>query len=127
MLPVLREGDEVVARRMDLGAVDELGLGDLLVVDLPGAGLVVHRFLLRRGGELRTRGDGSGVMDPPVPVKDVLARVEEVRRGEQDVTPGPWSRRVAWLRGFTAAAAHRLRRRILPDWGDPERRATDRS
>lgn len=110
MLPALREGDEVVAVRCT--GASGLSMGELLVVELPDAGLVVHRLLWKGAAGARTRGDGTGVMDPPVPWQDVLGRVVEVSRGGADVLPGAPARWWAWLRHFAAAAAHRLRRRI---------------
>lgn len=110
MVPVLREGDEVVALRSAGPA--GLSLGDLLVVELPDAGLVVHRLLWKGRGAARTWGDGSGQMDPPVPWQDVLGRVVEASRDGAAVLPGPLARRRTWLRHFTTAAARWLRRRI---------------
>ena len=117
MLPVLRAGDEVVAERCARDST--LLLGELLVVELPDAGLVVHRLLWKGRSAVRTRGDGSGVMDPAVPWEDVLGRVVEASRDEADVLPGTMARLRAWLRQFAAAAAHRLKRRIQRD--DPDR------
>ena len=110
MLPVLREGDEVVALRSAGRA--GLSLGDLLVIELPDAGLVVHRLLWRGREAARTWGDGSGRMDPPVPWQDVIGRVVEASRDGVAVLPGPLARRWTWLRHFSIAAARWLRRRI---------------
>jgi hypothetical protein len=110
MLPTLKAGDEVVAERCARDST--LFLGDLLVIELPDAGLVVHRLLSKGRDAVRTRGDGSGVMDPPVPWKDVLGRVIEASREGADVLPGSAARLWAWLRHFSAAAAYRLKRRM---------------
>jgi hypothetical protein len=118
MEPVLREGDQVTALRWRREGPVGLALGELLVVELPGAGLVVHRLLWKGRRAARTRGDGSGLMDPPVPWDDVLGRVVGASRGGAEALPGPAARRWAWLRQFVAAAAHRVRRRIE---GDPPR------
>jgi hypothetical protein len=120
MLPVLRAGDEVVAERCERDST--LPLGELLVVELPDAGLVVHRLLWKGKAAVRTRGDGSGVMDPPVPWDDVLGRVVSASRDGADVLPGAPARLWAWLRQFSAAATHRLKRRAQGDVADrPER------
>lgn len=110
MLPVLREGDEVKAQRC--AGPSGLSLGELLVVELPDAGLVVHRLLWKEREAARTWGDGSGRMDPPVPWQDVLGRVVEASRDGASVLPGGLARRWAWLRHFSTAAARWLRRRI---------------
>ena len=109
MEPALREGDDVEAERVPPGA---LRLGDLVVVDLPEVGLVVHRLLWRSRRSLRTRGDGSRRMDPPLGLGLLVGRVVSARRGDEDVTPGPLLRRAQWGRHFSAAALHRLRRRL---------------
>jgi hypothetical protein len=112
MEPVLLDGDEIEAERVALG---DVRLGDLVVVELPGTGLVVHRLLWRgwrKSASLRTRGDGSRRMDPPVPPAGLLGRVLAATRGALDVTPGPFARRLQWGRHFSAAALHRLRRRL---------------
>lgn len=110
MNPILRDGDEIEAERV----ADPRGvsLGDLVVIDLPDAGLVVHRVLWRSGSGLRTWGDGSRRMDPPIHASALVGRVVAARRGETDVTPSPLARRLQWGRHFTAAALHRLRRRL---------------
>lgn len=120
MQPVLLAGDEIVAVRC--ADPSELSLGELLVVELPDVGLVVHRLLWKGAGTVRTRGDGSGVMDPPVPRDDVLGRVVEASRDGVDVLPGSVARLGAWLRHFGAASAHRLKRRLQGDESDPPSR-----
>ena len=109
MLPVLREGDEVTALRC---RPSDPALGELLVIELPDAGLVVHRLLWKGREAARTWGDGSALMDPPVPWQDVLGRVVEASREGASVLPGPIARRWTWLRHFTTAAARWIRRRI---------------
>jgi hypothetical protein len=109
MRPILLEGDEVVAERT---AGPDWHLGDILVIDLPGAGLVVHRVLWTSGTAIRTRGDGSGRMDAPVALERVLGRIVQVRRDGRDVAEGVIARRLAWGRHFAAAALHRLGRRM---------------
>ena len=110
MAPVLMPGDEIVAER--ISDAREAGLGDLVVVDLPGAGLVVHRLLWRGRESVRTRGDATGRMDPPVARERVMGRVVEATRAGRAMLPGTWSRRATWAIHFAAAAAYRLRRRF---------------
>jgi hypothetical protein len=109
MTPCLVAGDQVTARRLADAA--GLRLGDLAVFDEPGVGPVVHRLMWRRLSVVRTRGDGSACMDAPVPAERLLGRVERVERAGRDVTPGGLRRTFGWITSFTAAAAHRLRRR----------------
>lgn len=109
MVPVLREGDSVTACRV--GGPIRPRQGDLLVLDLPGAGLVVHRLVWAGAAGLRTRGDGSGRMDPPVSRDAVLGLVTRVERDGRDVTPTPLQLRWGGLRGLLAAACFRLARR----------------
>lgn len=117
MRPVLFPGDEVTARRAG-GRDGGARLGDLVVTEQPGVGLVVHRLLWRGRQAARTRGDGSGRMDAPVPWRDLLGTVVAVRRGGRDVTPGGASRAWAWVRGFSVAAGHRAWRRLAGRrWG----------
>jgi len=116
MLPVLRAGDEVVAERCTQASPPRLG--ELLVIELPDAGLVVHRLLWKGSAAVRTRGDGSGQMDPPVPWDDVLGRVVGASRGEVEILQGTTARLGAWLRQFCAAALHRMKRRIQGDETD---------
>ena len=111
MEPVLRPGDEIEAMRM--GESVRASLGDLVVLDLPGQGLVIHRLIWRRAdGAARTRGDGSGRVDPVVAPEDVLGRVEAVHRDGRDVTPGALTRRVVGMKCLLLAAIHRLSRRV---------------
>jgi hypothetical protein len=109
MAPALAPGDVVSVLRCPSAA---LALGDLAVVDLPGAGLVVHRVLWVGRHAVRTRGDGSGRMDPPIPHDRVLGRVVSVRRSGREVLSGATGRLLAWGRAFTAAAARHAFRRI---------------
>ena len=109
MRPALVEGDELVAvRTADSG---RWRLGDVLVLDLPDAGLVVHRLLWISRATVRTRGDGSGRMDTATPRERVIGRVVEARRNGRDVTEAAVVRRIAWARQFVAAVAHRLWRK----------------
>ena len=111
MAPVLVEGDELVAVRTAGGRGWKLG--DIVVLDLPGAGLVVHRVVWSSAGSVRTRGDGSGLVDAPVTPERVLGRVVSATRAGRDVTENGLRRRASWLRGLAAAAWRRLWRDAL--------------
>lgn len=101
MLPVLRDGD--VLRVVRTAGAEGCALGDLVVLVRPDAGLVVHRLLWAGATHVRTRGDGSGLMDAPIRRSDVLGRVVAAERQGRDVLPGRLERRISWVRAFTAA------------------------
>lgn len=107
MEPALRRGDEVLADR-----TGHVRLGDLVVLDGGEAGLIVHRLLWRSRRGVRTRGDGSGRMDPPMAPDAVLGRVLVVERGGYPTPQGRWTNAWAWLRCFAKAARFRLGRRL---------------
>lgn len=102
MEPALRHGDEVVARRTS--SRSDWALGDVLVVDIPEVGLVVHRLVWAGRDTVRTRGDGSGQMDRPVPVARVVGRIIGVLRDGRDMRESAMQRRVAWAGAFAWAA-----------------------
>lgn len=130
MAPTLQPGDSLRVRRLEpsgckgragrAGRAGHPRLGDLVVVELRDAeaphrraGLVVHRLLWLGGDVARTRGDGSGLMDPPVRREDLIGVVVAVERDGALVTPSAIRRRLSWLTCFAAAARHRLARRWL--------------
>jgi hypothetical protein len=115
MEPALREGDAIGVERCGAG---RLRLGDLAVIDLPAAGLVVHRVVWLGRTGVRTRGDGSGTMDPPIPADRVLGRVVTARRHGRDVLPGGARRLARWGWSFAAAALRHGRRRVEMALGD---------
>jgi hypothetical protein len=117
MAPGLLPGDELVAER--IGDARGAGLGDLVVVDIPGLGLVVHRLLWRGRETVRTRGDATGRVDPPVARDRVMGRVVAATRAGRAMLPGAWSRRATWAAHFAASAAHRLRRRFVSSLSHP--------
>ena len=110
MAPVLRAGDAVRVRRTD--GPRGCRLGDLVVLVRPDVGLVVHRLLWTGATHVRTRGDGSGLMDVPVPHADVLGRVLSAQRDGAEVAFRPLALRLAWARSFAAAAATWAARRL---------------
>jgi hypothetical protein len=92
MLPMLREGDEVlVAHTRDLQP------GEIAVFQQPG-GLIAHRVLLGYADDaapfLRTKGDNVLGLDPPVPYSAVVGRAVSIsRRGRiLDMDTAGWRR-----------------------------------
>ena len=63
MLPFLRSGDRVAIGPLEPGRV--LKLGDLVVFRF-GNQVLLHRFLVQRGGRLLMKGDNCLACDPPV-------------------------------------------------------------
>ena len=109
MAPALLDGDEIVVARSRRDGGDAL-LGDLVVLDLPGAGLVVHRLLWRGRSVVRTSGDATRRMDAPAPRESLLGRVVAVSRDGRSALEGGATRRWTWLRHFAGAALHRAGR-----------------
>jgi hypothetical protein len=81
MEPTLFAGDVVQVR-----SPDRLWPGDILLIDLHGR-YVVHRLILL-WPSLRTAGDASSVLDPPLTRDRVVARVTAVGR-KDSWTPLP--------------------------------------
>lgn len=85
MLPLMREGDVVVAKRV---AIDTLRPGDIVVWKRESS-LVIHRLLQLSGMPaqskyLRIKGDNMPLSDEPVPPAAIEARVSYVvRRGKR--------------------------------------------
>lgn len=79
MSPILPDGSVVGVRQVSESA---LRVGDIVLVDLPHAGLVAHRLLRwppRPGRPALSMGDRCAGPDPPLPPGAVLGRVERVR------------------------------------------------
>ena len=74
MSPFIRHGDNITVRPLDR----PLRVGDVVLVRSAGGGALVHRVVSVRHGTLVTRGDASGVNDPPCRLEDVLGRVVRV-------------------------------------------------
>ena len=91
MTPFIRSGDTITLRPTSAASAR---LGDTLAVLRPGQRLRVHR-LIRRWPTLRTRGDAAPESDPAVHGHDVLARVEQVKRGGRRVRLGLGPERIA--------------------------------
>ncbi len=91
MTPFIRSGDAVTLRPTPAASAR---LGDTLAVLRPGERLRVHR-LIRRRPTLQTRGDAAPESDPPVHDHEVLARVEQVKRGGRRVRLGLGPERIA--------------------------------
>jgi signal peptidase I len=128
MLPLLRDGDEVLVRH---GWADARR-GDVVVFRHKGT-LIAHRVLRIYQGQVEptliTKGDNSPRLDSPVKANEIVGRVLTVKRGGRSMlldTPA-W-RIVGWLiavstlawielRGWGRAFEHRV-------WGPQSARLT---
>jgi hypothetical protein len=120
MAPMLRPGDLLSVRQV---TAHELARGDI-VVFARGDANVVHRLLAapRFDEPLRTKGDNTWRVDPPVAPSRLIGKVCTVRRGRVriDLDRGRWravSRAIArasLLEARAAASVAALRRRWLP-------------
>ena len=82
MIPFLRNGDVVELEKVPPEALRH---GDVVLVERPEGGYVLHRMLQIRGAEVFIAGD-AGQRDGWMPVANVLARVRAVSR------KGSWKR-----------------------------------
>ncbi len=81
MVPTLRLSDEVEVEILD---PQQMRFADLVVLETPEAGLVIHRFFGWRDDghhSMVTKGDASPRFDPPWPDARFLGRVRTVRTG----------------------------------------------
>ena len=87
MLPMLRDGDVVDVLQVSPG---QLRIGDLLLIETKGGGLLLHRYLTSRvrGGRvwLITKGDASREVDTPISPEQVRGRVVQINREGQIVS-----------------------------------------
>lgn len=98
MMPLLRQGDEVVLTAV---TPDGLHSGEI-VTYFNGIDLITHRFWRVAGERLLFRGDRPMHYDPPVFPEQVIGRVQERRRNGRtlslDFGRGAWlNRHLAWL------------------------------
>ena len=86
MRPAIEDGDLVTLRS---SSPQELIPGDVLLFVTSEGQPICHRLVrtLRRGGRrwVQTWGDASPWPDVPVPIENVLGRVEVVRSGDLEV------------------------------------------
>lgn len=77
MWPLIQKGDWVLIKP----CTTQLGLqpGEIVLVDR-GVDFVVHRLLRVNDSEIITRGDWSGLSDPPVNYEQILGQVVEVEK-----------------------------------------------
>ena len=76
MAPSVRPGDQVLVAPIRPG--EALREGDLLLARRAGF-LVVHRLVRKLEDAFVMRGDGAWSDDSPIPERDILARVIDVR------------------------------------------------
>lgn len=105
MLPSLPPGT-----RYRLTAAEEIRAGDVIVFELAGTGLLVHRVVRLSGDRVRCRGDNRLAVDPWVPREAVLGRLDEVLdAGGVRGGRGGWARAQArWTRRFGLHLAERV-------------------
>ena len=77
MEPFIHGGSDTVT----LSRVDEVTVGDILLVHLPSGQYVMHRLIHIAGDELTLRGDGNIAGVEHCSVSDVLGKVVEIRSG----------------------------------------------
>jgi hypothetical protein len=92
---------------------EAVAAGDVAVM-LHRGRILVHRVVAcsERGGFLRTRGDGTWLLDPAIALKDAIGRVVGVREGDRVVPPAA-APNSAWRRAH-AAFTFRLLERAAP-------------
>jgi hypothetical protein len=99
MLPLLRDGDEVVVRRGGF-----LWPGQVLVFADAHRQVWVHRLLGYRpsggGWRLVLKGDNAATIDPPLDPGRVLGRVVAVRREGEQTPLGALDNFLRWLRSL---------------------------
>lgn len=104
MHPAIRDGDLVMLRPLD---DQDLRPGDILLCASPEGRLFCHRLVrvIKQGGQrwVQTWGDAVPWPDRPIPLANVLGRVEAVRVRGRELS------REALVRGFRRS----LRRRRL--------------
>lgn len=84
MFPAIHKGDVI-----EVGPADQVLPGDIVVFQHIGT-LVCHRVTsVGAGGEIYTKGDQADRPDPPIPQRDILAKVTAIMRGGQNVSPAP--------------------------------------
>jgi signal peptidase I len=84
MFPTILKGDVLT-----IEPADQVLPGDIVVFQHIGT-LVCHRVTsVGAGGEIYTKGDQADRPDPPIPQRDILAKVTAIMRGGQNVSPAP--------------------------------------
>ena len=84
MFPTILKNDVLT-----VGPADQVLPGDIVIFQQIGA-LVCHRVTsVGAGGEICTKGDQADRPDPPIPQRDILAKVTAIMRGGQNVSSAP--------------------------------------
>ena len=84
MLPFIRGGRDCVRLRK----MDDVGVGDILLVRLPGPRYVLHRLIRRDGDNLTLMGDGNIAGEEKCAVDDVMGTVTAIVKKNRTVVPG---------------------------------------
>lgn len=83
MLPAIRPGDVL---QVEHQAPEELRPGQIILYSRNGK-LTAHRIVSIAGGYFLTRGDRLPTCDLPVRSREVIGRVESIRRKARTVSP----------------------------------------
>ena len=84
MLPFIRGGrDSVVLQKKE-----DVDIGDIVLVRLPGPRYVLHRVIDRNRNALLLMGDGNVSGTERCTVADVMGTAIEIDRGRRKVKPG---------------------------------------
>ncbi len=101
MFPTILKGDVLT-----IGPADQVLPGDIVVFQHVGT-LACHRVTsVGAGGEIYTKGDQADRPDPPIPQRDILAKVTAIMREGQNVSSAP-------LRDQPIASLVRMRTDLL--------------
>ena len=107
MLPFIRGGrDSVHLRKMD-----EVAVGDIILIRLPGPRYVLHRLIAIEGENLTLMGDGNISGTEHCTKADVLGTVTAIERGKRLVKPGDglwWRRLPRFFRRYFLAIYRRI-------------------
>ena len=107
MLPFIRGGrDSVHLRKMD-----DVAVGDIILIRLPGPRYVLHRLIAIEGENLTLMGDGNISGTEHCTKADVLGTVMAIERGKRLVKPGDglwWRRLPRFFRRYFLAIYRRI-------------------
>ena len=107
MLPFIRGGrDSVHLRKMD-----DVAVGDIILIRLPGPRYVLHRLIAIEGENLTLMGDGNISGTEHCTKADVLGTVTAIERGKRLVKPGDglwWRRLPRFFRRYFLAIYRRI-------------------
>lgn len=106
MLPFIRGGKDNVR----LQKKQDVAVGDIILVRLPGPRYVLHRLIRKEGDRLTLMGDGNISGTESCREEDVLGTVVAIERGRRVIVPGNgfWWKRLHPVRRYILAIYRRL-------------------